>query len=165
MRLRAFRLRASFTPNKFGSYLSRRRAHYANNNAFSPVSFGSRGGGSFALLRSAVPDGSPSAVKLGVGSLCRRRLAAASWLLSPSLRSVTGRSRAFGLVLRPRSGSSPRHAAIFGVWASGLPSADSSIARREKGLSLRGAPLGTERRACGRSLPLAALYLARERRF
>ena len=40
-----------------------------------------------------------------------------------------------------------------------LPSTDPSFAWRER-LSLRGAPLGTERRACGRSLPRAALYLA-----
>ena len=164
MRPRAYRFQASFTP--FSRALRESdvgRRLKTTHTALRPSGRGVRG--PFALLRSAVPDGSLSAVKLGVGSLCRRRLAAASWLLSPSLRSVTGRSRAFGLLLWPRSGSSPRHGAIFGVWASGQPSADSSIARREKGLSQRNAPLGTERRACGRSLPLAALYLARERRF
>ena len=107
MRLRAFRLRASFTP--FNTALREPTLGDVDNHEYSPVSFGSRGkGGSFALLRSAVPDGSPSAVKLGVGS----------FMPAPSRRGVMASEPEPALCHRPFTSLRPRLEAGVGLKSS-----------------------------------------------
>ena len=107
MRPRAYRFQASFTPFRRAlreSDVGRRLKTHI------PPCFLRVAGvrGPFALLRSAVPDGSPSAVKLGVGS----------FMPAPSRRGVMASEPEPALCRRPFTSLRPRLEAGVGLQSS-----------------------------------------------